>query len=35
LVKLLADENVPLKAIEALRRKGLDMISVAKKGLDL
>jgi predicted nuclease of predicted toxin-antitoxin system len=28
LTKLLADENVPLKAVEALRRKGVDVVSV-------
>ena len=28
MTKLLADENVPLKAVEALRRKGVDVVSV-------
>jgi len=35
LIKLLADENVPTKAINALKRKGVDIISVAEFSLGL
>ena len=28
MTKLLADENVPLRAVEALRKKGVDVVSV-------
>ena len=28
MTKFLADENVPLKAVKALKRKGLDIVSV-------
>jgi predicted nuclease of predicted toxin-antitoxin system len=30
LTKLLADENVPLKAVEILREKGVDAVSVTE-----
>ena len=28
MTKLLADENVPIKAVKALKRKGIDIVSV-------
>ena len=28
MTKLLADENVPIEAVEALKRKGVDIVSV-------
>jgi len=30
LIKLLADENIPIKTVDALRRKGINIISVTE-----
>jgi len=35
LTKLLADENVPIEAVEALKRKGVDIISVIEFSVGL
>lgn len=29
MIKLLADENIPTRTVESLRRRGVDVISVA------
>ncbi len=35
MIKLLADENIPIKAIDSLKKKGIDIISVTKFSLGL
>jgi len=35
LIKLLADENIPIKAVDALKRRGINIISVTEFSLGL
>ena len=35
MIKLLADENVPIEAVKALKRKGVDIVSVIEFSLGL